>query len=651
MRIITARRISQVFFCLLFIWFCCVATLGTQWWQLRGWPINWFLELDPLVGLATVLSTGVLYSGLLWGVLTLVLTVFLGRFFCGWVCPFGTLQQVFGYWGQKPLPMKAKIDRNRYHPWQSLKYYLLIFLLTSAALEMLARGLSFYGSYPIALFIVLGILGIASVGLARRQQRFSPWSTAKYVALAIIAWGVLRWVFRAPWLLPASLQTGLLDPLPLAYRSINLTLIPLMETLSGQSLSLPRFYTGTALIGVIFFGSLFLCVKVPRFYCRFICPLGALFGALAPFAVWRIRKGAPDCKRCHGCEAHCEGACSPSAQLRSAECVLCFNCRDACPSGRIQFGSDPSITDDLLVPDLSKRTFLFSFATGVCTIPIVRLQALTGTNWNPALIRPPGALPEKQFLNRCLKCGQCMRICPTNVIQPAGVDQGIEALWSPLLNFRIGTSGCQLNCVACGHVCPTAAIRPLHIDERLGRNQFEMRGALSVGTAFVDRGRCLPWAMDKPCIVCQENCPVSPKAIETRVSFIRQKPPDHWTITHSRGVTIDLAPTDPIPYIWASGDYYCRVEGGPDVAFGRIVQTGSHTLKLAEPLPWRASPEPGTKLGIYVRLQRPFVDPHRCIGCGVCEHECPVLGLRAIRVSAEGETRHPQHRMVLTESR
>ena len=55
MRIVTVRRITQVFFFLLFIWFCLVTTIGVKWWQLRGWPVNWLLELDPLVGLATLL--------------------------------------------------------------------------------------------------------------------------------------------------------------------------------------------------------------------------------------------------------------------------------------------------------------------------------------------------------------------------------------------------------------------------------------------------------------------------------------------------------------------------------------------------------------------------------------------------------------------
>ena len=58
MNILTTRRICQGFFFVLFLWFCVVTTLGTQWWQLRGWPVNWIIQLDPLVGLATLLSTG-----------------------------------------------------------------------------------------------------------------------------------------------------------------------------------------------------------------------------------------------------------------------------------------------------------------------------------------------------------------------------------------------------------------------------------------------------------------------------------------------------------------------------------------------------------------------------------------------------------------
>ncbi|MCK5676754.1 MAG: 4Fe-4S binding protein, partial [Verrucomicrobia bacterium] len=43
--------------------------------------------------------------------------------------------------------------------------------------------------------------------------------------------------------------------------------------------------------------------------------------------------------------------------------------------------------------------------------------------------------------------------------------------------------------------------------------------------------------------------------------------------------------------------------------------------------------------GKMVELYRPRVDPERCIGCGLCQHECPVNDLAAIRITAAGESR------------
>ena len=97
MGIVTARRASQVFFLILASWFALVTTNGPGWWQLSGWPVSWLLELDPLTALATALATGTLYAGLAWALVTILLTVLLGRVFCGWVCPFGALHQLVGW--------------------------------------------------------------------------------------------------------------------------------------------------------------------------------------------------------------------------------------------------------------------------------------------------------------------------------------------------------------------------------------------------------------------------------------------------------------------------------------------------------------------------------------------------------------------------
>jgi ferredoxin len=278
----------------------------------------------------------------------------------------------------------------------------------------------------------------------------------------------------------------------------------------------------------------------------------------------------------------------------------------------------------------------------VAAVLAARLGGFLDHNWNSNVVRPPGALAEEMFLNRCLKCGQCMRVCPTNVIQPALLEAGLGGLWTPILNFRTGTSGCQLNCIACGNVCPTAAIRPLSLDEKLGIGDFASAGPVRMGTAFVDRGRCLPWAMDMPCIVCQENCPVSPKAIYIREEF---QVIENGTRTIRSASTTNLQLDGPPLRAGrlGTGDYFIRLESEPAAERKLIVENSANAVSVAANSAWPEAPEGNPRALIEVRLQKPMVAPERCIGCGVCQHECPVSGLRAIRVTAENESRNPQH--------
>jgi ferredoxin len=240
-----------------------------------------------------------------------------------------------------------------------------------------------------------------------------------------------------------------------------------------------------------------------------------------------------------------------------------------------------------------------------------------------------------------------MRICPTNVIHPAGFEAGVEGLWTPVLNFRVGTSGCQYHCAACGHICPTSAIRAVSLDEKQGKNDFVAEGPIRLGTAFVDHGRCLPWAMDKPCIVCQENCPVSPKAIFTRETFVTIRD-GAFQIVSALGRQVRLKAERTLkPDEVATGDYFVFFpKAGMDFPI-RIVGNGERNLVLERTLADGEQAAQGDPVEIQVRLKRPVVTVDRCIGCGICEHECPVTGLRAIRVSAENESREGRHAIIL----
>jgi polyferredoxin len=645
MKIRTTRRISQVFFSLLFIWFCVAATLGEAWWQLRGWPVNWFLELDPLVGLATLLTTGTLYAGLLWGLATLILTIILGRFFCGWICPFGALHQVVGWIGRRKKPALEQARLNRPSNWQIIKYWILTFLLAAAAADLINYFVVPLNSAPRVLgFLALLVLVIA-VMTTKIPQPAKRWLTAFVVIIGI--WTAAAYLSRDTQWLSASLQIGLLDPLPLLYRSVNLTLLPLIDESPMGLTEKSRFYSSAWLIGTIFLTAVWFNLKIPRFYCRFICPLGALMAIFGRFALWRIGKKEADCIDCLICEKNCEGACAPASVIHIHECVLCMNCREECRHGLINYSTERSVAGEIDLPEFSRRQFVVSTLSGLAAVPMLRLDGQLASNWNPQLVRPPGALPESEFLERCIKCGQCMRVCPTNVIHPAGLEAGLEGLWTPVLNFRIGTSGCQYKCIACGNLCPTAAIRPLDLDERMGKNVYTGSGPIRIGMAFIDRGRCLPWSMDIPCIVCQENCPVSPKAIVTRTVYSTVVTAKNLTVSEADEMTIRLQEDALVPGRLATGDYYCRLVGKDDAMPRRIVNNSADELALSAEHSWTDPLPEGTQIEVLIRLQQPYVKPRQCIGCGVCEHECPVRGQRAIRVTAENESRHPDHAMIL----
>lgn len=635
MRIVIARRTSQTFFLLLFLWFCVVATLGTAWFQLRGWPVNWFLELDPLLALGLALTTGTVYAGLLWALVTVTLTIVLGRAFCGWVCPFGAMHQAIGWLARRGRPLDKRLAVNQPQRGRVIKYYILFFMLSAATGTLLGRMLSLPVEQPLAAMVLAIVLAGSLAWLTARKFFKKPGPAWLALGLACVVWAGLSLWWPLGGAMAAGLQTGLLDPIPLAYRSINLVLLPWADAGAHELSSATRVYEGAWFIGALFLAALLLNLWRPRFYCRFVCPLGALLGLLGRFALWRIGKQESECLDCNLCERDCEGACEPTGQLIHSECVLCMNCREGCVHDQVVFSTAKSAAGERPLPDLGRRAVTASLVSGVAVIPMVRLAGGLDVNRPPEVVRPPGALDEERFLERCTKCGQCMRICPTNVIQPAWLQAGLEGIWTPMLNFRAGTSGCQINCVACGHLCPTAAIRPLSPAMRMGTGKFASQGPVRMGMAFVDRGRCLPWAMDRPCIVCQENCPVSPKAIYTRVQYNTVRYGARKVLAIEQG-QVRLDGPRLKPGRLATGDYFALSALKGTMIRLPITSNDQSSVTLRGDTSAIAK---GVALNIQVRLQQPWVDPKLCVGCGVCQHECPVQGRAAIRVTVENQTR------------
>ncbi len=473
------RRVSQVIWLALFVLHVCNTeyrgSLHAAGADIRlPFPARMLLDFDPLVAVGNALATRSLYQGLLWSLTILVPTFFLGRVFCGWMCPLGTLNHFFGSLKSEKKRGKQLIESNRYKRWQGLKYYILIALLVAAV----------FGS---------GMLQMLSpLSLMVRSLALAVLPATNYAANAAL--GVLN--KNAATRPVENVLDFLLTHLVLSFKQ-------------------PYFRQGF-FIGLIFITIMALNFRVTRFWCRALCPLGALLGIASRWSILGLQKQAAHCDECNRCLLHCQGGDDPipGVAWRKSECHLCFNCVADCPESGIRFQWFPARATTVEGPNLQRRKALTSVAAGVALLPMLRSTTGLNAEKHERLLRPPGALDEKHFLERCVRCDECMKVCPNNALQPAFVEAGVEGIWTPVLVPRIGY--CEPSCTLCSQLCPTGAIWEVTAKEKAWAAEQTDRAPIRIGTAFYDRGRCLPWAMATECIVCEEWCPTSPKAVYLR---------------------------------------------------------------------------------------------------------------------------------------
>ena len=240
-----------------------------------------------------------------------------------------------------------------------------------------------------------------------------------------------------------------------------------------------------------------------RFWCRYLCPLGAFYAILARFSLFRRRRsGCDDCKeqeRCE-CQAACSMGTSPNKQCSPDECIRCMNCEGLCHSHSISFSPAlpvPSTRENLV--SLDRRTFVASMAIGAVG-GLSAVQARAGDKQNWQVVRPPTVTDELIFTALCVRCGQCMRSCPTGTLQPLFLQSGFAGLWTPAITPRVG--GCKDSCNACSIACLTGAIpsfgpfRPDKWPTKMGQVTFNSTRCISN----------LPGAV-KSCLKCVEVCP------------------------------------------------------------------------------------------------------------------------------------------------
>lgn len=445
-----ARRVIQAASLLLFLALLLCARDG----GVLGLPADLYLRLDPLAVVTQLVCREPLPS------LAPVLAVFCvtalcGRLFCGGLCPMGASLDLFGSLLRRFR--KVQGSTKKVDPLPRAGKYLVLAAVCGAAL--FGSNLAFWGS-PMALvtrLYALVLIPLGSLGLSLGMETGAP----------------LLEAVGATDLLYLQLDTG-------------------------------QFRTAFFVLGFWLVLLVLECVR-PRFWCRYLCPAGgllALVARLAPIGIQRTGK----CVSCGRCASVCPAGLHPEkpgqAEIAS-ECLVCLSCVRACRYKALGLGRQranvlpaqdacpASATQASTLP--SRRSLCLALAAG----PVLSLATGIGPlTAREVPVRAPGSRPEEDFLARCLRCGACMRACPSLALQPVWLQSGVAGLFSPALDPRTGA--CLPECARCGEVCPTGAILALPLQEKKWAR---------VGTAVLNRDLCLAWAEDKRCMVCKENCP------------------------------------------------------------------------------------------------------------------------------------------------
>ena len=515
------RQITQILTFLLFLYLFVYATsLNPQ----REWA-DLFYRLNPLVAVTAMLAGRAVIAGFGLALLTVIVTLIFGRVWCGWFCPFGTVLEWL-------TPKKANRRRRRTAPsekWRAVKYMILIIILFAALL----------GNQSLLFLDPLTIMTRTLATSVWPSVRVAIYGLERFLYQFPVLWGPLDWVHDA-----------------VLYPTFK-------EVATVFTLAIPMFLFFAAIVALNWW--------VERFWCRYLCPLGALLGWISKFS-WLRRDVGAMCSACALCNGECPtGTIDPKDGYRSdpAECIVCYDCVVDCTRESVKFrwhlpqlgGDNDSHTGDTNPwniadwhdYDPNRRAVLVGAATAAVSVALAGVEPITQRQ-PPHMIRPPG-VTQVEFEKLCIRCGECIRVCPTQGLQPSLFEGGVQNIFTPRLVPRLGY--CDYNCNACGEVCPTGAIPPLPLDNKQHT---------PIGLARIDQSRCLPWAHNIPCGECEEVCPVEHKAI--------------WL----------------------------------------------HTVEV---LDVHANP---------ITLQRPYIVKELCIGCGICEYQCPMGGDGAIRVFALTET-------------
>ena len=483
-RIVKIRRTVQIVTFGIFVIFFFMSTVSSQY--LFGIPKNFFMLLDFLNTLKNgIASHHIAVYALGPGLFILLLTLWGGRIFCGWICPLGTFIDISDrllYRRGRLFENKKRSETRRFRNWKYV--YLLIGL-----------GAIVYG---------VDILTFGDpISLITRT-----FTLCFYAPIAYIWNGFLD----------GLTDMGLSKPI---YHHFRIDIYTMHMT--------KMMYFNAMPVLLIFIGVIALSYYQERFWCRNLCPYGGLLALISRISWLRHyvkMEGCIHCKKCEiqsrmGSYENLDKKAKESVEHNISECIQCFRCETLCPPDVIQIQAKvPAVIKERLklakngaapCPEkqgeinLGRRHVIGAIAAGLFWGATATAQAdnyqgiMRRYPRDDKAMRPPGALPEREFLSACTRCAECMKVCPTNALQPAFLQTGLEGIWTPILVPSIGP--CAEKCTACGDICPTNAIRPFTWQDK--------RYKLKMGLANVNHSTCIAWNGGRDCVVCAEVCPYS----------------------------------------------------------------------------------------------------------------------------------------------
>ncbi len=379
-------------------------------------------------------------------VFVMTVTLIFGRVYCSFLCPLGTLQDIF-------IAMSWKIGWRRKHAFQKSYHLLRNVLLGAVTVSALLGSMS-----------LLNLLDPYSIAGRMVTQFVLPFFSGIYNGTVSVMNYFHVYLFSN-------------DTAPLIFTVL--------------------------LVNIAFFILiLILSFRYGRLYCNTLCPVGTLLGWISRVSLFTFAIEQTGCNACLKCAGVCKAGCidAEKAVIDQSRCVGCFNCVSSCPQSVIRYRPFVRKKEGEPWSPARRGVMIGSLAVAGYALSLYHsgIRNLLRTAHASAAppVTPPGSVSLEHFTQSCSACHLCVSACPTKVLVPSLLEYGIGGLLQPKMNYP--DSFCEYECNVCGRVCPTGAILPLSVEDKK---------MTQIGKVDLLKDKCVVYINHQNCGACVEVCP------------------------------------------------------------------------------------------------------------------------------------------------